>query len=801
MRTGRTAAGAAAAAAPQRRGAALFLSLILITVVMIMSAGVVQLSSHSSRMQRRSLDQLKAFYLAEAGLAEAFDAVSMGRSGAIASDDDPARYGDGTVWVSSVQTSDGRLWLEANARAGVGRATLGLVLDPAEPSLGFFADEDIVIESVVLVDGFDSSATPYEVELIKVEQRRLVDGLTGPGGQELVPLQPDPQSPHFAAQLELQAMAAALPSGVNARLVVADIVMWSIDGDGGSSLPPFPSTVEAAVTSSITDVPRFVDAFLAGALFGPSQPTMKGGGETETEIDDGMTVTESEFGEKELTTWEPAVVQDPPLTNTQDRLIQKPTYESKTQPIDTDPVTSVVQEPIPTGGGGGSQVDSAFEARLAVHTDHGGLLSTNGNITFQSDAPAKIMGSLEPGPDGTLNASAGLDVSGSTRARDLAVELPQVIVPTVHELPAIDHSSAVPLLVSAEDAAYPEIHVRAGAEVVLRGPARIVADSIRVDAGGLLVLDTQEGNVEIYAKNALDLGAGALIETTALSSKEVTLFGTDSGAPFDLRAAGSFHGTIMAPDSSVTIGSDFEVFGGIVARRLEIKAGARLHFDDPGYSKRTKLPTQEAWRILELPDRGGAVAALVPPAAPRLATAHELDVVSLDLEYVDKLGTTKTFVGAETAFDWTKVASVKKVERAVDRTAITEAQEAALREAWARKAKEKASTEPAPVTAADAAPKPLTAGDKTDTVDARVASEAFAEASDAERREKVAEAIRLIVEAHGKTTEEYRVFGDHILSVETLNKQFWFELYRADRSYIGWGNIDDLGGVTFKGGF
>ncbi len=69
----------------QRRGSALVLSLTLVTVIAILGMGFVQLASTEARTQAHSVDQMRAFYLAESGLAEAYNAVRMGRSGQIGS--------------------------------------------------------------------------------------------------------------------------------------------------------------------------------------------------------------------------------------------------------------------------------------------------------------------------------------------------------------------------------------------------------------------------------------------------------------------------------------------------------------------------------------------------------------------------------------------------------------------------------------------------------------------------------------------------------------------------------------------
>ncbi|MEM8712192.1 MAG: hypothetical protein AAGG01_14680 [Planctomycetota bacterium] len=64
-----------------RGGFALVLSLVLVTVVTGLCVGFVQMAASTAGAQTGSVDQMRAFYLAEAGLAEGFHAVRMGRTG------------------------------------------------------------------------------------------------------------------------------------------------------------------------------------------------------------------------------------------------------------------------------------------------------------------------------------------------------------------------------------------------------------------------------------------------------------------------------------------------------------------------------------------------------------------------------------------------------------------------------------------------------------------------------------------------------------------------------------------------
>ena len=121
-----------------QRGSALVIALIAVAAVATMGAAFVQVTGSLSRRQSREVDQTKAFYLAEAGLAEALQALRIGRTGQIGTEDEPAAYGQGLLWVDATETTDDQVRLEANAQCGAGRASLALVVEPVEQPLGFF---------------------------------------------------------------------------------------------------------------------------------------------------------------------------------------------------------------------------------------------------------------------------------------------------------------------------------------------------------------------------------------------------------------------------------------------------------------------------------------------------------------------------------------------------------------------------------------------------------------------------------------------------------------------------------------
>lgn len=152
----------------RRRGAALFVGLVVITSLGMMALIALQTSLGSTRALRLGIDTKRAMYIAEAGLSEAFVAVSVGRTGEIGSSARPAAFGDGLFWVTGEPQSSGDIVLTSVGLCGTARVELEYVVQ--RPYLdkvkrGLVSAADLVLPPGVLVDGYDSYVGPYELQL------------------------------------------------------------------------------------------------------------------------------------------------------------------------------------------------------------------------------------------------------------------------------------------------------------------------------------------------------------------------------------------------------------------------------------------------------------------------------------------------------------------------------------------------------------------------------------------------------------------------------------------------------------
>src|SRR5687767_3777572 len=89
--------------AGSRRGSVLVLSLVAVATVVVFAASFSQFASSVANRQAQAVHRKRAFYMAEAGLAEAFAGFSCGKSGNVGTAEAPALLGDGVFWVEAVE--------------------------------------------------------------------------------------------------------------------------------------------------------------------------------------------------------------------------------------------------------------------------------------------------------------------------------------------------------------------------------------------------------------------------------------------------------------------------------------------------------------------------------------------------------------------------------------------------------------------------------------------------------------------------------------------------------------------------
>lgn len=149
-----------------QRGSALVAALVVVLLVGGLSVSYLQLSLNRNRERQTSADAKRAFYMAEAGLSEAYAGLMAGKSGNVGSDLQPARFGNGVFFVIAEDLGGGRTCLSSTGLCGSGRAAISIVVAQQANSIaakGVFSDQSLALQAGALVDSYDSRQGPYDL--------------------------------------------------------------------------------------------------------------------------------------------------------------------------------------------------------------------------------------------------------------------------------------------------------------------------------------------------------------------------------------------------------------------------------------------------------------------------------------------------------------------------------------------------------------------------------------------------------------------------------------------------------------
>jgi hypothetical protein len=150
----------------ERSGSTLVVAMLLIVGMVAMSYGLVQVATGSSDRQGGARDDEQAFYLAEAGLSEGFEARGSGLIGNVGSLNAPAYQGGGVLWVDATPLGNNRTRFVSTAMSGRGRVALEAVVEFDAGDAPLFiatlnSKETLTLNEGVMIDSYDSSKGTY----------------------------------------------------------------------------------------------------------------------------------------------------------------------------------------------------------------------------------------------------------------------------------------------------------------------------------------------------------------------------------------------------------------------------------------------------------------------------------------------------------------------------------------------------------------------------------------------------------------------------------------------------------------
>jgi len=234
-----------------------------------------------------------------------------------------------------------------------------------------------------------------------------------------------------------------------------------------------------------------------------------------------------------------------------------------------------------------SQAVNGGGSNMYANTE--GDVGSNADITMNSNN--SVWGDANPGPSGTVTGSGVANILGSTTPMASTIELPGIIVPPI-TLPGTAKTVSSSETLASGSYNYTTLQVNVGKTLTIIGPATIVCSDFKLRSNSEIVVDATNGPVEFFVLNDFVLNSNTAIASTDNNALDVAFNllsdnildpGVDVVFDEDLvdfDSGSQLYGTIYAPSAEITIDSNFELFGSLVARRVDLDSNCRIHFDE-----------------------------------------------------------------------------------------------------------------------------------------------------------------------------------------------------------------------------
>ncbi|MEM7310783.1 MAG: hypothetical protein AAF682_29200, partial [Planctomycetota bacterium] len=239
---------------------------------------------------------------------------------------------------------------------------------------------------------------------------------------------------------------------------------------------------------------------------------------------------------------------------------------------------------------------ATYAEQIGSHMNEFAVLSTNGDVAL--GVGSEVRGDVTPGPGRALGRAHG-QVVGDVRPRRSLVQLPPVDVPDVPLSAAVAHDGAEALVLGPGTLGFAGLTLEPGTEALVRGPVQLVVGDLHLAEAARLELDASAGEIDLYVTGELGFERQAELVSAHLDPAALTVWIAAEGIEADLDATADFRGFVYAPRAGVRLGSHFEVFGGLAARSVDLRAGARVHLDFSLARRKEGLPGFVSWQAVE----------------------------------------------------------------------------------------------------------------------------------------------------------------------------------------------------------
>lgn len=220
------------------------------------------------------------------------------------------------------------------------------------------------------------------------------------------------------------------------------------------------------------------------------------------------------------------------------------------------------------------------------HANSDGDVGSNGNITM--DQNSKVWGDAACGHESTISILVNAFVTGSTTPASEPMALDPIVVPAYAS--AGNMTITADTTIAAGDYYWPDFVCDNNRTVTLTGPSNIVVNNFELLAGASFVVDPTSGPVNLYVIDNFELNSNSQLYSTRYypGDLRVNLVSDNIADPdvaivldtIDFASNTKMWGALYAPNALVNIDSNFELFGSLIAREVDLDSNGFVHFDE-----------------------------------------------------------------------------------------------------------------------------------------------------------------------------------------------------------------------------
>jgi hypothetical protein len=240
-----------------------------------------------------------------------------------------------------------------------------------------------------------------------------------------------------------------------------------------------------------------------------------------------------------------------------------------------------------------------------------GDVGSNGNISMDSNIG--VYGDANPGPSGTVTGDLD-NIMGNTTPMSSTVTFPPISVPSVSVLSSFPSNASVNL--PSGSYKYTNLTLGTGRQLTVTGPATIVCTNFRMRSNSNILVNANAGPVKFYVIDDFILNSNTTVRSNDYQPSDIEFNlisdnildpGIDVNFDEDLvdfDSGSQIYGTIYAPNAEITIDSNFELFGAMIARRVDLNSNCRIHYDETlAFNDNGAPPVYETlcWRLIAQP--------------------------------------------------------------------------------------------------------------------------------------------------------------------------------------------------------